>query len=78
MNELEWEIHQTDTYSRHILWQRLFTLLDEWAFYGLLIYFSPFSKIAMFWIILAVGAPLILCSYFRLWGQENRWLNENK
>lgn len=60
--------------EKFLLTQRLFTFLDEWLFYGVLILLYFHGKMekdpVIFWLVVFLGGSFILVSYIKQWYME--------
>ncbi len=61
--------------EKFLLVQRLFTFLDEWLFYGLLL-FLYVNDYDAFWPVVAIGGLMIGLSYYKLWTMEREIFSE--
>ena len=50
--------------------QRAFTFLDEWLFYGLLLYLYTHDHLLLMVPVTILGASFVLMSYRRQWAME--------
>ena len=58
--------------ERYLIFQRTITFLDEWLFYGLLLYLFVNEHYGMLCVVALLGAIFILNSYRRMWGMEKQ------
>lgn len=60
--------------EKFLLTHRLFTLIDEWLFYGVLLLLYFHGKMeedpGIFWAVTGLGALFIIISYCKLWYME--------
>ena len=54
----------------YLIFQRIITFLDEWFFYGLLLYLLANRQWLFLSLVILIGAGCIWCSYRRLWAME--------
>jgi len=54
----------------YLIFQRTVTFLDEWMFYGLLLYLFIYIHDGLGLVVAAVGALAIRYSYKRMWAME--------
>lgn len=61
-----------------LLVHRLFTFLDEWLFYGLLLYLLETGHTTALVMAVIIGIPMMIISYSRQWLMEtNRYPNRS-
>ncbi len=64
--------------ERFVLIHRLFTFLDEWLFYAVLLILWFSAEYAMFGMVLVVGTIFNSISYKRYWAMERAMLNKEE
>jgi len=60
--------------ERFVLYHRLFTFLDEWLFYALLVILWFTREYHMFALVAVIGTTLTTVSYYRYWKLEAEML----
>lgn len=58
--------------ERWLIFQRIITFLDEWLFYGLLVYLFVNEHWIVMVPVTVIGAAIIWNSYRRQWAMETR------
>lgn len=56
--------------ERYLIFQRVMTFLDEWLFYGLLLYLYMNDRLVMMFVVATIGGAFVANSYRRQWAME--------
>lgn len=60
----------------YLIFQRIITFLDEWLFYGLLLYLFVNQHYYMMVPVVPIGATFVWVSYKRQWAMEEQRFGE--
>lgn len=58
--------------ERYLIFQRAMTFLDEWLFYGLLLYLFERGHMGLLMVVALLGACFVANSYKRQWAMEEK------